>query len=46
LEQEVDRIIAAGKCMRKGDTLVVDVNKSWTTHEALRILKKTEDVDY
>jgi L-alanine-DL-glutamate epimerase-like enolase superfamily enzyme len=32
--------------MRKGETLVVDVNKSWTTHETLRILKKTEDVDF
>lgn len=45
-DHDLDRIIAAGKCIRKGETLVVDANKSWQTHEALRILKKTEDIDY
>lgn len=45
-EHDLDRIQAAGQCIRRGETLVVDANKGWKTHEALRILRKTEEVDY
>ena len=40
------RIRKAGECIRPGESLVVDANKAWKTHEALRILRLTEDVDF
>ncbi len=45
-ELDLERITTAAECIRRGETLVVDANKGWKTHEALRILKKTEHVDY
>lgn len=46
LENDIARIRKAGEVVRPGETLVVDANKAWKTHEALRILRATEDVDY
>ena len=46
LDLDVARIRKASECVRPGETLVVDANKAWKTHEALRILRATEDVDY
>ena len=43
---DIARIRMAGKCIRSGEILVVDANKAWKTHEALRILRLTEDVDF
>ena len=40
---DIARIRKAGECVRPGETLVVDANKAWKTHEALRILRLTED---
>lgn len=45
-EKDIARIRMAQDCVRPGETLVVDANKAWKTHEALRILRATEDVDY
>ena len=45
-ELDIARIRKASECARPGETLVVDANKAWKTHEALRILRATEDVDY
>ena len=46
LELDIARIRNAGTSIRPGETLVVDANKAWKTHEALRILRITEDVDF
>ena len=43
---DVARIRKAQDVVRPGETLVVDANKAWKTHEALRILRATEDIDY
>ena len=43
---DIARIRKAGECIRPGESLVVDANKAWKTHEALRILRLTEDVDF
>ena len=43
---DTDRIRKAGECVRPGETLVVDANKAWRTHEALRILRAAEDIDF
>jgi len=45
-DQDIARIRMASECMRPGETMVVDGNKAWKTHEALRVLRATEDVDY
>lgn len=45
-EQDIARIRMAGACIQPGETLVVDANKAWKTHEALRVLRLTEDVDF
>ncbi len=46
LELDIARIRKAGECIRPGETLVVDGNKAWKTHQALRILRATEDIDF
>ena len=46
LDLDIARIRRAQTCVGPGETLVVDANKAWKTHEALRILRMTEDVDY
>ena len=46
LDLDIARIRRAQACIGPGETLVVDANKAWKTHEALRILRMTEDVDY
>ena len=46
VELDIARIRTAGECIRSGETLVVDANKAWKTHEALPILRLTEDVDF
>ena len=43
---DIARIRKASEIVRPGETLVVDANKAWKTHEALRFLRATEDVDY
>jgi len=43
---DIARMRKAGECIRPGETLVVDANKAWKTHEALRILRMTEDIDF
>ena len=45
-ENNIARIRKAQECVRAGETLVVDANKAWKTHEALRILRATEDMDF
>ena len=45
-ELDIARIRVAGECIRAGETLVVDANKARKTHEALRILRLTEDGDF
>ncbi|MEM7426615.1 MAG: enolase C-terminal domain-like protein [Pseudomonadota bacterium] len=46
LENDIGRIRRAGECLQPGETLVADANKHWKTHEALRVLRATEDVDF
>ena len=46
LDLDMARIRKAGECVRSGETLVVDANKAWKTHEALRVLRATENIDY
>lgn len=46
IDLDIARIRAAGASIRPGETLVADANKAWKTHEALRILRATEDVDF
>ena len=46
LDLDMARIRRAEECIRPCETLVVDANKAWKTHEALRILRATEDIDY
>lgn len=43
---DVARLRYAADAVRPGETLVADANKAWSTHEALRILRATEDIDY
>ncbi len=42
----IDRIRTAGALIGPDEVMVVDANKAWKTHEALRICRATEDVDY
>ena len=44
--RDIERIRIAGAAMLPGEVLVVDANKSWQTHQALRVLRATEDIDY
>ena len=46
LELDIERIKKAGSCMLPGESLVADANKEWKPHQALRILRATEDVDF
>ena len=46
LDVDVARIRLAGEGMLPGETLVVDANKSWKAHEALRVLHATEGIDF
>ncbi len=43
---DIARIRKASKVVRPGEVLVVDGNKAWKTHEALRFLRATEDIDF
>ncbi len=45
-EHDIARIRKAGESVRPGETLVVDANKAWKTHEALRILTATAGIDF
>jgi len=42
----IARLRRAHELRQPGDILVADANKAWKTHEALRILRATEDIDY
>jgi len=46
MDLDIARIRAAGANLQKGETLVADVNKAWKVHEAVRILRATEDIDF
>jgi len=46
IELVVARLRRAHELRQPGDILVADANKAWRTHEALRILRATEDIDY
>lgn len=46
IDLAIARIRAAGAAIRPGETLVVDANKAWMPHQALRILYATEGVEY
>ncbi|MEM7118384.1 MAG: enolase C-terminal domain-like protein [Chloroflexota bacterium] len=46
IDLDIARIRAAGQSIQPGETLVADANKAWQVHEAIRILRATEDVDY
>ncbi len=46
LDNDIARIKKAGECIKSGEVLVADANKAWTPHEAIRILRTTEDVDF
>ncbi len=46
VERDIDRIRIADSERRPGEVLVVDANKHWQTHEALRVLRATEAVDF
>ena len=45
-EKDIARIKTAGACMTTSDVMIADVNKEWSTSDALRILRATEDIDY
>ena len=42
----IDRIRTAAALINPQETMVVDANKAWQTHEAIRICRATEDLDY
>ena len=46
LELVVARLKEAHIARQPGDILVADANKAWKPHEALRVLRMTEDIDY
>ena len=46
IELDIARIRAAGASLLPGETLVADANKAWKVHEAVRILRATEEVDF
>lgn len=46
LELDIARIRLAAENLRPGETFVVDANKSWKTHQALRVLRATEAIDF
>jgi len=46
LEMVIARLRAAEKNRQTGEILVADANKEWKPHEALRVLRMTEDIDY
>jgi L-alanine-DL-glutamate epimerase-like enolase superfamily enzyme len=45
-DEDIARIRKAAEAIRPGEVLVADANKAWRTHEAIRLLRATEDVDF
>lgn len=46
LEMVIARLREANKNRQPGEILVADANKAWKPHQALRVLRMTEDIDY
>ena len=46
VDDDIERIRAVGKVLRKGEVLIADANTGWRTHEALRVLEATSDVQF
>ena len=44
--QSIERIRIAATLMQPGEIMAVDANKAWKTHEAIRICRATEDLDF
>jgi len=42
----IERIRVAGSLLQADEIMAVDANKAWNTHEAIRICRATEDVDF
>lgn len=42
----IERIRTAAALMHPGEIMVVDANKAWKTHEAIRICRATDDLDF
>jgi len=42
----IERIRIAGALMQPDEIMAVDANKAWDTHEAIRICRATEEIDF
>jgi cis-L-3-hydroxyproline dehydratase len=44
-EEDIDRIRAVRRKLRRGDVLVADANTGWLMHDAARVVRAVRDVD-
>lgn len=46
ITRAIERIRTASEYLRPGEVMAVDANKAWATHEAIRICRATDTIDY
>jgi L-alanine-DL-glutamate epimerase-like enolase superfamily enzyme len=46
VDDDIERIRAVSKTLGEGEVFIADANTGWRTHEALRVLESTNDVQY